>query len=415
MADDVLSRVKSNQINQERIQIGDYLFRPPDFRQIMRWAKGLGLDPLDLLSIFQETKRKASDYSEISSAEFEVVDGSIRSLVWDFCLLPCLPTEWEHGLNIRSMTFLGDSPGSLDLSGEHLSKLEELVCSDCDLSSLRLKKLSSLRLLDCSRNKLVKLDLQDANQLEVLICSSNQFAHFTHIGLQDNYSLRKLACSDNNLNAIDLSFAPSLLSFCVSGNQITEIDLSPVPQLISLICERNLLTRLDASPVPSLIELRCGQNYLECIDITSNAVLECLSCEWNRLHELRLDRNPFLSELRCDGNPLLDIATSAEQQSSCDWHSNIQYALGASFAFYSGSTHEDDEEDDLEGEDDEVIAEYLASRYSCEQLVLALYSMANDPQGDEKRWPAYAKYTEEQLVMALYLLEGERHEGGDSR
>lgn len=424
MADDVLSRVKANQIGQERIQLGDYSFRPPDYRQIIRWAHGLGLNPLALISIFERTNREAPDYSDFNSAGFEVVDGSIRSIEWDFNFLPFLPAEWEHGLNISYMGFLGDSQGNISLSGGYLPRLEQVVCCGCNLVSLQLRNLSSLRLLDCSNNRLIKLDLRDAKQLEVLICSYNQITHSAHINLNRDCPLRKLDCSENKLNYIDLSFVPNLVTLCISGNEIAELDLSSVPQLSSLICEQNRLASLDACRAPGLLELRCGQNCIESIHIGSCTALECFRCEWNRLRELRLDTNLCLTEVQCYGNPLINVVTSAKQQSSLAWSKDIQYSLDASFAFYSGVDYlEDDnpsdcpdEEDDLQDQDDEMIAEYLASRYSSEQLMAALFYMCKaELRESENTFMPYTKYSEEQLIMALYISESEKNEGGDLR
>ena len=115
MAGDVLSRVKSNQVVQERIQLGDYSFRTPDYRQIMKWSQIFNLDPLSLLRLFEETSWEPLDGSEFDPIKFEVHDGSIQNLGWDFGHLPFVPCEWEQGLKIMSIGFRGSSTGELNI------------------------------------------------------------------------------------------------------------------------------------------------------------------------------------------------------------------------------------------------------------------------------------------------------------
>ena len=166
MAGDVLSRVKSNQIAQERIQLGDYSFRPPDYRQIMRWAQIFRLDALKLLTLFESSKWHLNtdsdtkrDRPDLNPIEFEVKNGAIISLAWNFDSLPFLPKEWEQGLKIISIGFLGASPKELSIYGIDLPLIEQIACSACHLSSLKLSGLLNLKRLDCSENNLAKIEL----------------------------------------------------------------------------------------------------------------------------------------------------------------------------------------------------------------------------------------------------------------
>lgn len=334
----------------------------------------------------------ALDDSEFTPIQFEVVKGSILSIAWDFGLLPYLPSEWEHGLNIHRMGFNGDSHSNLHLPSKYLPYTEQLVCSNCNLSSLRLRGLASLIRLDCSNNNLIKLDLQDSKQLEVLMCGGNQLAHYLNLGLSENSALRILDCSEHNLNALDLSFAPNPVHLNASNNEIAEIDLNALNRLISLNCNCNRLVSFGRSLPPSLLELRCSQNYLERIELGNSSAIKTLHCKWNRLNELNLASNPDLDELQCQGNPLTSVATTIEQRSLCTWYKDTENVLDAAFAFYAGSSCRDsvsdsenlDEEDEQEwdDEDDDAISAHLASRYSPEQLIYALYAVTEEPQID---------------------------------
>jgi hypothetical protein len=115
MADDVLSNFKDRKITQERIQLGDYSFCQQDHRQIMRWSKIGGIEPLELLSILEDTVCEPARSDWIDCIEFKVDSGSIISLAWPSETLNSLPNEWEAGLRIESLGICGKTNEYLEI------------------------------------------------------------------------------------------------------------------------------------------------------------------------------------------------------------------------------------------------------------------------------------------------------------
>jgi len=83
--------------------------------------------------------------------------------------------------------------GHLDLS-EYVN-LEELNCSNNELTSLDISRCSQLKKLNCSNNSFTNLNLSKNIQLTELDCSSNKLIK---IDLKDNKNLTELNCSNNH-------------------------------------------------------------------------------------------------------------------------------------------------------------------------------------------------------------------------
>lgn len=102
MSSDVLAiaRGKDRELEQARFRIGEYEFRGPDYRQILRWAEALNLRPEQVLATLEASK--FHEYSENSYQEFGVVDGALSSLVWNLTELPVDEFEWQAYSNSAS-------------------------------------------------------------------------------------------------------------------------------------------------------------------------------------------------------------------------------------------------------------------------------------------------------------------------
>ena len=317
----------------DRFRIGDYELREPDNRQILLWAKALSIKPPELLRRLASTvleKVQARPFESEGARQeisFEIKDGALVSLAWDFDELPLVNFQWVEGLRVEKLGFKGTPPRApelalnlpclsilrlhqTDLAKLDLSKVPQLTNLSCDnnnLKQLDLSDVGGLTFLSCDNNQISELDFSDVRGLVELDCSENQI---TMLDLSHVPALTSLNCYKNQLTELDLSDVPALTHLHCDVNQLTELDLSDVPGLTHLYCDDNQLTELDLSNVPELAVLVCWGNQLSALDLSDVAGLEHLYCHVNQLTELNLSLVPGLTNLMCSKNQLTELDLS---------------------------------------------------------------------------------------------------------
>ena len=90
----------------------------------------------------------------------------------------------------------------------------------------------------------------------------------------------------------------------VTSNQLTAIDVSSATSLLSIDCDNNQLTELDVASNTALTGIRGNNNLLTELDVGANAELTTLVCHDNQLTDLDLDANNELSYIRAENNLL---------------------------------------------------------------------------------------------------------------
>lgn len=140
---------------------------------------------------------------------------------------------------------------------EFFPELENLDCSENQLTQLDVSKNPNLKRLVCYENKLTSLDVSGNTSLTELYCYTNQL---TSLNLGENANLDILNCVVNRLTSLDLSGNANLTRLACSSNLLTSLDVSNNPTLILLDCERNLLTSLNVSKNTELDTLDCSGN-----------------------------------------------------------------------------------------------------------------------------------------------------------
>ena len=147
--------------------------------------------------------------------------------------------------------------------------------------------------------------------LEELSCSDNEI---TYLDVSNNSKLTDLDCRANQLTSLDVSNSPALSLLYSSVNQLTSLDVSNNPVLSTLYCFNNQLTSLDVSNNPALKYLNCGSNQLASLDVSNNTTLTDLDCRRNQLAALDVSNNKNLERIYCDYNPLtaFTVNTGAE-------------------------------------------------------------------------------------------------------
>lgn len=121
--------------------------------------------------------------------------------------------------------------------------------------------------------------------LTTLSCEHNGLKE---LNLEDNESLTKLYCSDNQLTTLDVSKNVKLRILQCANNGMEKLNLGDITQLTSLQCEYNNLTELDVSKNPYLEELQCRENKLRRVVIGNKYRLTGLYLQGNQLTSLDL-------------------------------------------------------------------------------------------------------------------------------
>jgi len=302
MAENLLSVARSQEralAAQRRYRIGDYEFREADHAQIQRWARILGMEPEQVVEVLAGSQKKPYSQSSRIDVDFQVADGAIVSLVWDFDLLPLTDWVWVQGVRTARLGILNAPSGFLPPLPEYL---HELICYDNNLTSINLAQVPKLKKLWCWNNKLSDLDLSYVSRLQKLYFWTNQISHIDLSGVPE---LTELGCANNQLTDLDLNPVSRLKKLNCYSNQLTYIELASVSEMESLWCGKNPLTQLDLRPVPKLQSLSCTNTPMTCIDLMPVSGLIELDCSHSPLTALNLTPVPRLQSIRCDRNLII--------------------------------------------------------------------------------------------------------------
>ena len=126
-------------------------------------------------------------------------------------------------------------------------------------------------------------------------------------GLNAFINLKRLDCSGNPLETIDLESFPSLTWFECSATGINNLDLTKFPNLEHLLCNNNFLASLNVSTVPALNWLECRANQIGMLDLSENTQLSFLNCAANQLTNLDCSANEMLTYIDCGNNPIISL------------------------------------------------------------------------------------------------------------
>jgi Leucine-rich repeat (LRR) protein len=198
----------------------------------------------------------------------------------------------------------------LDLTGiEAFTSINNLDCSNNNITNLDLSANTNLTILICSANQLTSLNLTSNISLEVLYCQLNQL---TALNLNPNYNLRYIVCRDNQLTSLNLSGKRFLEYINCDNNNLVNLYLTGDTALTILECSFNQLTSLDVSTNISLDELDLEFNQVTSLDVSNNTLLTFLDCHSNSLNDLNVTGATNLDWIDCANNQLtnLDLSTN---------------------------------------------------------------------------------------------------------
>ena len=150
--------------------------------------------------------------------------------------------DLTHNLKLKHLLIGNKYPASygmdgiaeLDISNNKL--LEELHVNYRNITSLDLRNNLKLATLDVSRTKLRDLKINHLSALEVLGCTD---CEITSLDISENVLLYELSCNNNNISVLDLSNNINLKFIDCSKNDLRELDVSSSPLLYFLNCANN--------------------------------------------------------------------------------------------------------------------------------------------------------------------------------
>lgn len=200
----------------------------------------------------------------------------------------------QRDFSVPNSSFISSLEGILSFGN-----LQDLDCSNNQLTSLNLSGLTSLITLNCGGNQLTTMNLSGLTNLEHLNCggTGNQFGSLDVSGLTN---LRVFICVANGLSSLNVSGLTNLETLACSRNNFTILDLSTLTNLQTLYCEGTQLNSLDVTGLSDLQELSCSDNFN----------LQELHLSGNQLTILNLNNLPNLATLEVTDNPLtvLDVS-----------------------------------------------------------------------------------------------------------
>ncbi len=232
------------------------------------------------------------------------------------------------------LTLTGTLKGStITLSAS--KRLNTLICSGNELTSIDLSQATELLSLYCQHNQLTTLDLTGLTQLADLNCSNNQLTKLV-LTEKGQPALQNIDVSNNQLKTNTTSTSSTtfvlrlfdLQHLNISGNQFGVMNLTSNTQLDVLNCANNALTnklnlamndsiavvmaqnnQLLSCAMPSkgatrLRKMLVDANQLSTLDLESSLALHTLTCSNNQLWQINLPAATTLNIMDCGGNKL---------------------------------------------------------------------------------------------------------------
>lgn len=233
----------------------------------------------------------------------------------------------------------------LDLSGQtfdfmadlaFFERLEELNCSNCDLSVFT-TPMPSLQVLICNTNQLKELDPALFPSLKKLVCRYNEFSEFDPDAFR---SLEELDISGNPIRSIDIS-SSRLTTFCAACTPLKELVVGPSLEILT--CGESEIERIDLSNAAALWTINCDRCHLKELDVShiDPGWLDCYSnpdlhslilperqsqlmyllCSSCRIEGELTVNSPVIRDVDCSDNRLSRLTITAE---SAPWDVTCQ-------------------------------------------------------------------------------------------
>lgn len=330
-----------------------WVFKNPSLTGLYCWRNVLtSLDVSDCPELIQLKCYNNANLNKIYGL------AGCTKLTWldcEDCSFSTLP-ELSSLTNLETLLVGNNYFTSLDVSEHYYlkslysagnSRLTELYCGQCRLSTLRITNCTALTKLYCYGNhyletitglatctalenvscyscSLTSLDeLRNMNNLQTLVCSANKLVTLTltelpnlrQIWVDDNALLTSLDCYRNDLTSLNVTNCTALTSLdCMLNHNLPEImGLETCSAITYLNCIDCSLTDLSSvANMPNLQFLYCFDNHLTSLDVSSNNQLLYLHCYKNDLTSLNVSGCTAMTSLQCYDNENLPEITGLE-------------------------------------------------------------------------------------------------------
>ena len=212
----------------------------------------------------------------------------------------------------EAVTEMNIPNNALYLDGiQYFTQLKVLKCLNSQLSTLDLSKNINLEELDCSENNLSSLVLPETSKLKVVKCR-NAFislspwsVNFTGepvpalLDFSGNPMLETLDCSSNEgITSLDLTKCTELRYLNYSGCSVTTLDLGSCRGLKTLYCDN--LENVTLSNIVKLDELNMsGSNHVKNLNLKDLNVAK-LVCSRSSVSSIDVSDNTSIKEIYAD-------------------------------------------------------------------------------------------------------------------
>ena len=177
--------------------------------------------------------------------------------------IAAMPMASAYNANdVTAMNAIIAAHPELGLTAGQPSMWSPIVEWDGDSTDNRIIKLNM-----GNRGLAGELDVTGLTMLEELRCSDNQLTTLNAAGLTN---LKHLSCNHNQLTTLDVTTLTNLEYLLCSGNQLTTLDVATLTNLKVLSCVLNQLTTLDLTQNSNLEELYCRNNPLRTLQLPDN-------------------------------------------------------------------------------------------------------------------------------------------------
>jgi uncharacterized repeat protein (TIGR01451 family) len=235
------------------------------------------------------------------------------------------------------------------------------------LSLVGISNFTNLQQLNCSNNQLTSLDVSACINLASIYCNFNQL---NSINITNCINLSFLNCIQNQLTSLNASSCTGLNYLECGGNDLTSLNVSGLSALTLLSCGSNLLTSLDVSTCTALQILRCEYNQLTSIDVSTCGSVYSLDCEYNQPLTIIYIKNntpfnaftgssfefnncPNLQYICADDNKIQMIQQKVTNYgyTNCNVNSYCNFTPGGNFFYIQGQQKFDNENDGCDTND----------------------------------------------------------------
>lgn len=277
------------------------------------------------------------------------------------------PDGFVPTANISTITYLDVSGKNInDLQGiQNFTALSTLICSNNNLTDIKITNNVALSGLDCSNNNLASLNISENIALVELFCQNN---NLETLDASNNPALSIFSCQSNQLTSLnvkngnpaniasfdarnnlnltcievdDIQFSAAIWTNidpqtefkenCVemayipddnfekalidlgydSGNPDDFVPIANIENIIALdVSNKSIISLSGVEYFSALTTLICSNNNLTNLDVSKNTSLAQLICTNNSISGLNLNSNTTLDLLYCHFNNLTSLDLS---------------------------------------------------------------------------------------------------------